>query len=122
MGRVLLYTFMALLGVFVFVTWTIIESGGSATEAAHEVSVHDLSFGSDIYGGSLVSTGGVLRFLTEPEDHFVVTDEGLGIVIRGYDEDELRRLRGRTVTVIGRFDFDEPNGVYIVPDLVTPRQ
>ena len=100
----------------------VLQHGGGSTEAATEVSVHDLSVEYRAHDRQRVSTEGVLRRVQEPEEHFVVTADGLGIVVRGYSAEALRALDGRTVAVTGRFGFDQPNGVYIEADTVTPLQ
>ena len=121
MGRALMYTVLAALAIFVLGAAFVVEHGGG-TPAAAEVSVHDLSMDYQAHARQRVSTEGVLRRIQEPQEHFVVTADGLGIVVRGYSTGVLRTLDGRTVAVVGRFGFDQPNGVYIEAETVTPLQ
>ena len=113
MGRVLMYTVLAALTTFVLGAAFLLQHGGGAIEAAAAVSVHDLSVDYQLHVHQRVSTEGVLRRIEEPKEHFVITADGLGIVIRRYDLRELRRLEGRTVRVNGRAGFDEATGVFI---------
>jgi len=113
MGRFLLYACIFVLAVFVLAAALLLQAGGGASSAATPVSVHDLSVAPQDHDDERVATSGVLRFLHEPQDHFVLTADGLGIVIRGYDEGELRALEGHRVTVTGRFGVDEHDDAYI---------
>jgi len=117
-----MYTILAALAVFVLAAAFLVQHGGGGIAAATEVSVHDLSVGYQAYASQRVSTEGVLRRIQEPEEHFVVTADGLAIVLRGYSPEALRALDGRTVAVVGRFGFDQPSGVYIEAENVTPLQ
>ncbi len=85
------------------------------------VSVHDLSFAPEAYAHERVETTGVLRRVREPEEHFLVTEEGLGVLVRGYPASALRTLAGRTVTVSGRFGYDATDGTYIEAETITRR-
>ena len=121
MGRVLLYVVIAVLALFVLAAAFVLETGGGSTEAATEVSVHDLSVAPQAYAGERVSTEGVLRF-EEREEQFVVSAGGLGIVVLGISVEKLRRLDSQTVAVTGRFGFDEAMGAYIEADVVRSLQ
>ena len=122
MGRFLMYACLLVLAVFVLSAAFLLQSGGGTSSAAMPVSVHDLSTAPEEHDDERVSTTGVLRFLHEPDDHFVVTAEGLGVIVRGYDEAALRALDGQTVTVTGRFGFDKETGTYIDAESVTPAE
>lgn len=119
MGRTLLYACLLVLAVFVLSAAFLLQSGGRTSSAAMQVSVHDLSVAPQAHAEERVATTGVLRFLHEPDDHFVVTADGLGVIVRGYDEEALRALDGQTVTVTGRFSFDKETGTYIDAESVT---
>jgi hypothetical protein len=119
MGRTALYAVIVVLTVFVLSAAFILKSGGGSSQAALSVSVHDLSTAPDAHSGERVTTTGVLRLALEPREQYLVTADGLGVLILGYDEDALRELDGRTVTVIGRFGHNERDGVYIEADSVT---
>ena len=113
MGRTLIYLSILVLAVFVLAAAFLLQAGGGTSSAAMPVSVHDLSVAPQDHDDERVSTTGVLRFLHEPNDHFVVTADGLGVIVRGYDEQALRALAGQAVTVTGRFGFDAETGTYI---------
>jgi hypothetical protein len=113
MGRFLVYAWILVLGAFVLAAAFLLQAGGKSSSGAMPVSVHDLSVAPQAHAEERVATTGVLRFLHEPDDHFVVTADGLGVIVRGYDEAALRALDGQTVTVTGRFGFDRETGTYI---------
>ncbi len=119
MGRTVLYFAIAALAVFVLAAVFVLDTGGGALESARQVSVHDLSVEPDVHDGERVTAAGVLRRLTEPEEHFVLTDGGLGVVVQGFNAKALRLLDGENVTVTGRFGFDSENGTYIDTESVT---
>ncbi len=75
-----------------------------------------------LLGGDRLEPEGLLRRLTEPEEHFLVTADGLGVVVRGFAKGKLRRLADETVRVTGRFGFDAAGGTYIEADGVAPVQ
>jgi len=119
MTRPFLYAAIVLLALFVLAAAVLLEQGGGSSQAAVSVSVHDLSTAPAAHDGDRVTVSGVLRFAPEPEEQFLLTADGLGILIFGYDESLLRALDGRNVTVIGRFGVSERDGVYIDADSVT---
>ena len=119
MGRFLIYLCILVLAVFVLAAAFLLQTGGESSSAAMPVSVHDLSVAPQAHDDERVVATGVLRLLHEPDDHFVVTADGLGVIVRGYDEAVLRALDGQTVTVTGRFGFDEETGTYIDAESVT---
>jgi hypothetical protein len=120
MGRVFVYLLILVLTVFLLSSALIFRNGGDPSEEVMQVSIHDLSTAPQAHAETRVETTGVLRLTEEPAPHFLVTAQGLGIVVRDYDEGELRALDGRIVTVIGRFGFDEAAGTFIETDSVTP--
>ena len=122
MGRFLVYACILVLAVFVLAAAFLLQAGGEPSAEAMQVSVHDLSVAPQAHADERVATTGVLRFLHEPDDHFVVTADGLGVIVRGYDEAALRALDGQTVTVTGRFGFDAETGTYIDAESVTPAE
>ena len=122
MGRFLIYLCILVLAVFVLAAAFLLQTGGGTSSAAMPVSVHDLSVAPQAHVYERVVATGVLRLIHEPNDHFLVTEEGLGVIVRGYDEAALRALDGRTVTVTGRFGFDGETGTYIDAESVTPAQ
>ena len=115
MGRFLIYLCILVLALFVLAAALLFQTGGESlsSPSASPVSVHDLSVAPQAHAEERVATTGVLRFLHEPDDHFIVTADGLGVIVRGYDEEALRALDGQTVTVTGRFGFDRETGTYI---------
>jgi hypothetical protein len=123
MGRLLIYLCILVLAVFVLAAAFLLRTGGeSSSSAAMPISVHDLSVAPEAHAAERIVTTGVLRFLHEPDDHFVVTADGLGVIVRGYDEAALRPLAGETVTVTGRFGYDAETGTYIDAESVTTGQ
>ena len=121
MGRTLIYLSILVLAVFVLAAAFLLQTGGESlsSPAAVPVSVHDLSTAPKAHREERVVTTGVLRLVHEPNDHFLVTADGLGVVIRGYDEAALRALDGQEVTVTGRFGYDPDTGTYIDAESVT---
>ena len=119
MGRFLIYLCILVLAVFVLTAAFLLQSGGGTSSAAMPVSVHDLSVAPQAHDDERVVATGVLRLIHEPNDHFLVTEEGLGVIVRGYDDDVLRALDGQTVTVTGRFGYDADTGTYIDAESVT---
>ena len=119
MGRFLIYLCILVLAVFVLAAAFLLQAGGGTSSAAMPVSVHDLSVAPQAHAAERIVTTGVLRFVHEPNDHFLVTADGLGVVIRGYDEAALRALEGQEVTVTGRFGYDPDTGTYIDAESVT---
>ena len=122
MGRFLVYACILVLAVFVLAAAFLLQAGGESSSGTMPVSVHDLSVAPQAHAEERVATTGVLRFLHEPDDHFIVTADGLGVIVRGYDEEALRALDGQTVTVTGRFGFDRETGTYIDAESVTAAQ
>jgi hypothetical protein len=118
MTRSILYAAIVLLALFVLSAAFLLERG-SSSQAAVSVSVHDLSTAPQAHDGDRVTTSGVLRLALEPEEEFLLTADGLGILIVGYDEALLRPLDGRGATIVGRFGFTERDGVYIQAESVT---
>ena len=116
-ARLITYTVIGALGVFVLMTTFLIDEGGGSATPAGRVSVHDLSLAPETYRGETVITQGDLGFSPEIQQHQIV-DEGIAIVVLGYEEEALRSLEGRRVTVTGRFDFDAATGVFIDADTV----
>jgi hypothetical protein len=119
MARAFVYGAIVLLALFVLAAALVVEKGGGSSQAALAVSVHDLSAAPDAHDGDLVTTSGTLRFALEPEAQLLLTEDGLGIVVRGYDEIAMRALDGLQATVTGRFGIDERDGVYITPDSIS---
>src|SRR4030066_114865 len=113
MGRFLVYACILVLAVFVLAVAFLLQASGKSSSGALPVSGHDLSGAPQAPAEERVAPTGVLRFLHEPDDHFIVTADGLGVIVRGYDEDALRALDGQTGTVTGRFGFDEERGTSI---------
>ena len=119
MGRTLIYLSILVLAVFVLAAAFLLQTGGQSSSAAMPVSVHDLSVAPQAHDDERVVATGVLRLIHEPNDHFLVTEVGLGVIVRGYDEEVLRTLDGQTVTVTGRFGFSAETGTYIDAESVT---
>ena len=112
MGRFLVYACILVLAVFVLAAAFLLQASGKSSSGAMPISVHDLSVAPQAHAEERVATTGVLRFLHEPDDHFVVTADGLGVIVR-FDEATLRPLDGLTVRVTGRFGYDADTGTYI---------
>lgn len=121
MGRLFVYSTIAGLAAFVVLFFLVIERGGGSSAAVMPVSVHDLSVAPQAHADERVETTGVLRRVQEPEEHFLVTEDGLGVLVRGYPASALRALAGHTVTVSGRFGYDATEGTYIEAETVTLR-
>jgi hypothetical protein len=121
MGRFLIYLCILVLALFVLAAALLLQTGGESlsSPSAAPVSVHDLSVAPEAHAGERIVTTGVLRLVHEPNDHFLVTADGLGVVIRGYDEAALRPLDGQEVTVTGRFGYDADTGTYIDAESVS---
>ena len=122
MGRLIVYSLILILAVFLLTTVFVLKRGGDPSAAVMLVSVHDLSVAPQSHAQELVTTRGVLRFFGEPTAHYLITADGLGIIVRGYDIRELRKLAEQEVAVTGRFGFDAVDGTYIETDSVTPIQ
>jgi len=118
MGRFLIYLSILVLAVFVLTAGFLLQTGGESLSVAAPVSVHDLSVAPQAHVGERIVTTGVLRLVHEPDDHFLVTEEGLGVIVRGHDDEALRALDGQTVTVTGRFGYDADTGTYIDAEIV----
>ena len=119
MGRFLIYLSILALAVFVLAAAFLLQTGSESSSAAMPVSVHDLSVAPQAHDDERVVTTGVLRLVHEPDDHFLVTADGLGVIVRGRDAAVLRALDGQAVTVTGRFGFDQETGTYIDAESVT---
>jgi hypothetical protein len=119
MGRFLIYLCILVLAVFVLAAAFLLQTGGESSSAAMPVSVHDLSVAPQAHDDERVVATGVLRLIHEPGDHFVVTADGLAVIVRGYDAAVLQALDGQRVTVTGRFGFDGETGTYIDAERVT---
>ena len=113
LGRILLYTIIALLGVFVLGSTFALEHGGGYTSTRPAISVHDLRSLPDDYRGKTVTTEGTLRYLPELSRYEVVDADEQSVVVQDYDEAVLQGMVGRTVIVTGRFDVGEEQGIYI---------
>ena len=124
MGRTLLYACILVLAVFVLAAAFLLQTGGESlsSPAAVKVSVHDLSVAPQAHAAERIVTTGILRLVHEPNDHFLVTADGLGVIVRGHDAAILRALDGKAVTVTGRFGYDPDTGTYIDAESVTPAQ
>ena len=118
MGRLLIYLSILLLAVFVLAAAFLLQTGGESLSVAAPVSVHDLSVAPQAHAAERIVTTGVLRLIHEPDDHFLVTADGLGVIVR-FDEAALRALDGQAVTVTGRFGYDADTGTYIDAESVT---
>jgi len=119
-ARTITYLVLALLGLFVLATTFVLDHGGGAATppaASGLVTVHDLSLLPETYRGKTIITLGTLGYSPDTAQHQVV-DEGLAVVILGYDALALRSLEGQRVSVTGRFDFDEGIGIFIDADIV----
>lgn len=112
-GRILLYTIIALLGVFVLGSTFALEHGGGYTSTRPPISVHDLRLLPETYKGKTVTTEGILRYSPDLERYDVVDADQQSVVVLDYDETALQGMVDRTVIVTGRFDIDEEHGIYI---------
>jgi hypothetical protein len=121
MARVITYIVIAGLGLFVLATTFLISKGGGSANPAdgtQTVSIHDLSINPEAHRGNTVITEGDLVFSPDIKEYQVV-DQGIAIVVVGYEEEAFRSLDGRRVKVTGRFDFDLGTGIFIDADIVT---
>jgi hypothetical protein len=121
MARAITYGVIALLGLFVLTTTFLIDKGGGSARPADtdaRITVHDLSLEPEAHRGDTVTTEGDLLFSADIKQWQVV-DEGIAIVIVGYDDEAFRGLEGRRVSVTGRFDFDLGTGIFIDAEQVS---
>ncbi|HET8943734.1 MAG TPA: hypothetical protein VFO59_03055 [Dehalococcoidia bacterium] len=116
-GRIVLYTVIALLGVFVLTASFALEHGGGYTSTRPPVTVHDLRSLPESYVGQTVTTEGTLTLSAEGK-YQVVDASGQSVVVQGYEEAVLQGMLDRTVIVTGRFDIDAELGVYIDADTI----
>ena len=112
-GRIFLYTIIALLGVFVLTSTFALEHGGGFTSARPPISIHDLRLLPESYRDHTVTTEGTLHYSADLDQYQVVDADQQAVVLLGYNESLLRTMLGKTVTVTGRFDVNEEAGVYI---------
>jgi hypothetical protein len=117
-GRILLYTVIAALGVFVLTSTFALEHGGGFTSARPPVSVHDLRLLPEAYRGKTVSTEGTLDYSPDLKQYAVVDSDQQAVVVTDYDESVLDGMVGRTVIVTGKFDVDPDVGVFITIDSI----
>lgn len=117
-GRMVLYTVIAGLGVFVLTASFALEHGGGYTSTRPPVTVHDLRSLPESYVGQTVTTEGTLRYSAEQQKYEVVDADLQSVAIQGYEELALQAMLDRTVIVTGRFDIDETLGVYIDADSI----
>jgi hypothetical protein len=120
MARVITYVVIAGLGLFVLATTFLITKGGGSANLADEetVSVHDLSLNPEEHRGDSVVTQGALAF-SEDIKQYQVVDDGIAIVVVGYEEEAFQELEGQHVRVAGRFDFDLGTGIFIDAESIT---
>jgi hypothetical protein len=120
MARAITYLVIAGLGLFVLTTTFLVSKGGGSAnpnESGQVISVHDLSLDPPEYTGDTLTTVGQLMFSPDIKQYQVV-DEGIAIVVVGYEDEALRELDGQRVRVTGRFDFDIGTGIFIDAELV----
>ena len=119
-ARVVTYTIIALLAVFVLSTTFVLDhGGGSATPETGDgtVSIHDLSLEPERHEGDIVTTQGTLGFVDETKQYHLV-DEGSAVVITEYELEALHALKDQRVSVTGRFDIDPNTGIFIDADTI----
>jgi hypothetical protein len=118
-ARVITYTVLAALSIFVLATSFLLDRGGSSAtpDAEGTVSVHDLSTNPDAYRGETVTTLGTLG-LSADTTQYQLVDETLAVVVNGYELDALQSLSGQRVSVTGRFDFADRTGIFIDADVI----
>ena len=116
-GRMVLYTVIAGLGVFVLTASFALEHGGGYTSTRPPVPVHDLRLLPETYRGQTVTTEGTLRLSGEGK-YEVVDADNQSVTIVGYEELALQAMLDQTVIVTGRFDIDQTLGVYIDADSI----
>lgn len=112
MGRFITYSVIAVLAVFLLLTTFALQHGGSSVAAVRSVTIHDLVAAPALHQGQTVKTTGILRFSPEHGLYQVVDEEGLAVLIRGYDG-SVSSLVGSRVEVSGRFGFNRDTGLYI---------
>lgn len=117
-GRVLLYTAIALLALFVLGSTFVLQHGGGYTSDRPPVTIHDLRILPEAYRDKTVTTEGTLHYSPDLDQYEVVDSDGQAVVLLGYEEEELQKLLGKTVTVTGRFGIKEGTGIYIDVDLI----
>lgn len=117
MGRLVLYSVIAALALFLLGTSLLLGHGGGSTAAATEVSVHDLLTMPERYRGRDVTTEGVLK-ADLASGGYILTADGLRVVVH-YDKPSLAALNDAAVRVTGRFDWERDTGVYIQAAAIT---
>ena len=118
-GRILLYTIIALLGVFVLGSTFALEHGGGYTSSRPPVSVHYLRLLPESYKGRTVTTEGVLHYTPDLDQYEVVDVDRQAVVDLGYEGTALQGMVDDTVIVTGRFDIDEEHGIFIDIDTIS---
>jgi hypothetical protein len=119
-ARIVTYTIIALLAVFVLSTTFVLDhGGGSATPETGDgtISIHDLSLEPDRHEGDTVTTKGTLGFSDATKQYHLV-EEGVAVVITDYELEALHALKDQRVTVTGRFDTDPSTGIFIEADTI----
>lgn len=119
MLRLVFYGVILALTVFVLVV-TLMLREGEPTQSAMQVPLSDLTAAPQAHNGERVATVGVLRFVSQPSERFLLSDEDADIRVRGYSPDRLSPLLGQRVIVTGEFGFDEREGPYIEAQSVEP--
>jgi hypothetical protein len=116
-ARIVTYTVIVILGLFVFFTTFVLDHGGSRAQpdpgpAEGVTTIHDLSIAPDMYKGQTVTTQGTLGFSFETSQYQLV-DEGQAVVVKNYEVEALNALSGQEVLVTGVFDYEDRTGVLI---------
>lgn len=117
-GRLLLYTAIALLALFVLGSTFVLRHGGGYTSDRPPVTIHDLRLLPEAYKDKTVTTEGTLHYSPDLDQYEIVDSDRQAVVLQGYEEGELQKLLEKTVTVTGRFGIARGIGIYIDVDFI----
>jgi hypothetical protein len=120
-ARVATYTVIAVLAAFVLLTTFAIDHGGTrATPQAEDgtITIHDLALTPESHKGETVKSRGKLLFSDSTKQYQLIDEQGVVVVIRGYEAEALQALSGQEVSVTGRFDIDPSTGIFIEAETV----
>ncbi len=119
LGRVLMYSLLLALALFVLLVTFLAERGGGSTSTVAQVSIRSLRSAPQIYDGQTVTTDGVLSFSQEHGLYQIADDSNQAVLIRKYrDEEALKALSGQRVRATGQFGSNAEDGIYIDADVV----
>jgi hypothetical protein len=118
-GRLLMYTTLTVLALFVAATYLILDHGGGTIAQVQDVTLHNLTASSASYDGQPVTTSGTLQVGDDGDWEISEDDANFPVEVRNFeDESLLQSLDGHRVKVHGIFGIESEGGVYINADTV----